>query len=201
MRKIVLPGEKIADREIRLPNTFTEHGITYAAVVGMLNEEGMYIALEARYKPVVEDTILGIVTDVRQAGYNIDINLPYLCFLPSRSTRIRFEIGDIVAGKVGLVDEIGNVDMADAKKLPRGKIVEFPPAKVPRLIGRKSSMVSVLKEAAGGDIIIGNNGYVWLSEDSNIPLILKAMNLIIQKAHFSGLTDEVTQFLKNEKQR
>lgn len=201
MRKIVLPGDKIADREIRVPNTFIEAGATYAAVVGMQDEDGAYIPLETRYKPAIEDTILGVVTDIKSAGYVIDMNLPYMCFLPSRTTRLRLAIGDIVVGKAAVVDEIGNVDLGDTRSLPRGQVVEFPPAKVPRLIGRKSSMLNVLKDAAGGEIIIGNNGYVWLSAESNIPLVLKAMNLIIKRAHFSGLTDAVTQFLTSEKEK
>ena len=82
--------------------------------------------------------------------------------------------------------------------MPSGKIVDFPSAKIPRLIGRQSSMLNLLKEAAGGDIIVGNNGYVWLSEKSDIPLLLRAIEMINRNAHMSGLTDRVAAFLREQ---
>ena len=80
-----------------------------------------------------------------------------------------------------------------------GKLVSFPPAKIPRLIGKKSSMLLLIKEQTGGDIVVGNNGLIWISSKSDIPLVLKAMNLIERKAHFSGLTDEVSAMLNVSK--
>lgn len=200
LRKIVLPGEKIADKAVRMTNTFIEGDATYAAVVGMLDEDGTYIPLEARYRPLIGDTIVAIVMDVKSAGYSLDTNLPAGGFLSSRVMRLTLDIGDVIMGKVMNVDEVGEIDLSEIKKLPKGKIVDFPSAKIPRLIGRKNSMVNVLRDAAGGEIIIGNNGYVWLSEKTDIPLVLKAMKLIIKKAHFSGLTDQVTEFLRKEKE-
>jgi exosome complex component RRP4 len=76
--------------------------------------------------------------------------------------------------------------------------VKFPPAKVPRLIGRKSSMLNLLKEHTGGDIMVGNNGYVWISDNSNMPLILRAIDVIERKAHTSGLTDHMAEMLSKE---
>jgi exosome complex component RRP4 len=201
MRRIVLPGEKIANRELRIENTFIEGGATYAAVVGLLDDDGTYIPLELRYKPAVKDVIVGIVTEVKPIGYNVDINIPYRGFISSQAIRTPLNIGDIVVAKINFVDELGNVELVEARKLPQGKIVDFPPAKVPRLIGKKGSMLNILKEASGGGIVIGNNGYVWLSEDCNIPLLLKAMKIIMQKAHLSGLTDEVSQLLEKEKKK
>ncbi len=197
-RKIVLPGERISDKKLYLPNTFVEGEETFAAVIGMLDEEGKYIPLESRYKPLQEDTLVGIVTDVRHAGYSVDINLSSPAFISSKDFRVELNLGDIVSCKVGQVYEVGDVDFAEVKKLPPGKVIHYPPAKVPRLIGRKSSMINLIREHAGGDIIVGNNGYVWISETSNIPLALKTINIIIQKAHMSGLTDEIAQFLKNQ---
>jgi exosome complex RNA-binding protein Rrp4 len=59
-------------------------------------------------------------------------------------------------------------------------------------------MLSLLKTYAGGEIMVGNNGYVWISDQSNIPLLLKAIKLIELKAHKSGLTDTIAQMLKDE---
>ena len=74
--------------------------------------------------------------------------------------------------------------------------MEFPSAKIPRLIGKKSSMLDILRNNAGGDIVVGNNGYVWMSEKCNIPLLLNALDIIKAKAHKPGLTDTMTKFFE-----
>jgi exosome complex component RRP4 len=198
-KKIVLPGEKIANGKMNVPNTFIEGDSTFAAVIGMLDSEGRYIPLENRYRPTVGDIVVGIITDVRHAGYEVDLNLPEGGFIPTRDMRINLQLGDFVICKVKMVNEVGDVDLGEVRRLPKGKIVEFPSAKVPRLIGRKSSMLMLLKDYAGGDIMVGNNGMVWISEKSDMPLVLKAIKVIEKKAHKSGLTEEISSMLKAER--
>jgi exosome complex component RRP4 len=96
------------------------------------------------------------------------------------------------------VNEVGDIDLSEVRRLPKGKVVKFPSAKVPRLVGRQSSMINMFKENVG-DIMVGKNGYVWISENANIPLALKAINMIEEQAHKSGLTDRVAEFFANEK--
>lgn len=198
-KKIVLPGDRIAEGRINAPNTFSDGNATYAAVIGMMDEEGRYVPLENRYKPVVGDVVVGVVTDVRHAGYEVDLNLPDGGFIPTRDVRLTLQLGDFVISKIKSVNEVGDVDLGEVRRLPKGKIIEFPSAKVPRLIGRKSSMLNLLKDYSGGDIMVGNNGYVWMSEKCDMPLLLKTIGLIERKAHKSGLTDEVANILKEEK--
>lgn len=198
-KRIVLPGEKIADGSARIPNAYNDGDATYAAVIGTVDETGRYIALENPYSPNVGDLVIGAVVDVRHAGFEVDLNLPEGGFIPSRDTRITLQLGDFVVCKVKSVSEVGDVDLGEVRRLPKGKIVNFPPAKVPRLIGRKNSMLALLKEHAGGDIMVGNNGYVWISERSDMPLILKAIEMIEAKAHKSGLTDEIARFLEQSR--
>jgi len=198
-KRIVLPGERIAEGRLNVPNTFVEGGQTYAAVIGMMDEEGRYLALENRYRPGVGDSVVGIVTDVRHVGYEVDIGTPQSGFIPTRNIRINLQLGDFVLSRIKTVNEVGDVDLGEVRRLPAGKIIEFPSAKVPRLIGRKSSMLMLLRDYAGGDIMVGNNGYVWISDKSDIPLLLKVIKLIEKKAHKSGLTDEVAALLKAEK--
>jgi len=198
-KRIILPGERIAEGRLNVPNTFVEGGQTYAAVVGMVDEEGRYLALENRYRPGIGDSVVGIVTDVRHVGYEVDIGTPQSGFIPTRNIRINLQLGDFVLSRIKTVNEVGDVDLGEVRRLPAGKIIEFPSAKVPRLIGRKSSMLMLLRDYAGGDIMVGNNGYVWISDKSDIPLLLKVIKLIDKKAHKSGLTDEVAALLKAEK--
>jgi exosome complex component RRP4 len=197
-KRVILPGEKIADGRINAPNTFYDGGATYAAVIGMVDDEGRYLPLENRYRPAVGDVVVGTVVDVRHAGYEVDLNLPQGGFIPTRDMRLTLQLGDFVICKIKSVTEVGDVDLGEVRRLPKGKIIEFPSAKVPRLIGKKSSMISLLNQYTGGDIMVGNNGYVWMSEKSDMPLLLRAIKMIERKAHKSGLTDEMAAFLRKE---
>lgn len=197
-KRIILPGEKIADGRVNTGSAYFDGNATYAAVVGTVDEEGRYIPLESRYKATRDDVVIGMVVDVRHAGYEVDLNLPVGGFVSTRDIRIRLELGDCIVCKVKEVNEVGDVDLFEVRRLPKGKVIDFPPAKVPRLIGRKSSMINMLKEFSGGDIVVGNNGYVWISEKSDIPLVMRTMNMIEENAHTTGLTDRVKEFLQNE---
>ncbi len=195
-KRMILPGEKIADGRVNAPNTYFDGKDTCAAVVGLMDESGRYIPLENRYLPGMGDVVVGMVTDVRHAGYEVDLNLPDGGFISTRFIKIKLEFGDFVVCKIKDVTETGDVDLTEVRRLPRGKIIEFPSAKVPRLIGRKSSMINMLKEYTGGDIVVGNNGYVWISERCDMPLILEAAKMIEKNAHTSGLTDRMKAFLE-----
>lgn len=196
-KQIVLPGDKIADGKINAPHTYFDGASTYAAVIGTKGENGRYTPLEGKYKPSVGDVVIGIVVDMRHAGYEIDLNLPQGGFIPSRDVRLTLQLGDFVICRVKSVNEVGDVDLGEVRRLPKGKIIEFPSVKIPRLIGKKSSMISLLKKYTGGDIMVGNNGLVWISEKNDIPLLIEAIEIIKRKAHRSGLTDEIANFLKS----
>lgn len=198
-RKIVVPGEKIADGAIRIPGTYVEGAETYATQVGFLDETGRYIQLESRYRPMPEDVVVGMITDARHAGYSVDLALPKEGFISTRAVRITLELGDFVVAKVRFIERSGTVELGEVRRLPKGKIIEFPAAKIPRLIGKKSSMLDILRNNAGGDIVVGNNGYVWMSEKCDIPILLKAIEIIRAKAHKPGLTDEITKFFEELK--
>lgn len=198
-RQIVLPGECVAKGAVRIPHTFIEDNNTYAAAIGFLDAEGKYVPLESPYRPFEGDMVLGIITEIKgTAGYILEMNHPSHAFIPARTMRTRLSIGDIVLAQVERVDEVGNVDAMNARRLPVGHLLEFPPAKIPRLIGRKSSMLALIQEHAGGEIIVGNNGLIWVSENSNISLVRNACELVIKNAHFSGLTDKMGAFLSEQ---
>ena len=194
-KKIVLPGDKIAEGRIYIPNTFSDGKATYAASIGMLDLEGRYLALESRYKPVAGDQVVGIITDAIHAGYRVDLNMPSEGFIPARSLRTELQLSDFVICRIKSVGELGEVDLGEVRQLPSGQICGFPSAKVPRLIGRKNSMIALIKAYTDGDILVGTNGYVWVSEKSNIPLVMKTLEVVKQKAHKTGLTDEITSML------
>jgi len=197
-RKVILPGDKVTNGKVSMPGCFAEGDSTFAAVMGMMDEEGRFIPLEKRYRPAMDDVVVGMITDVRHAGYDVELNLPNVGFIPSRDMRTKLELGDFVVCKIREVTEVGDVDLSDVRRLPKGKVVAFPPAKVPRLIGKKLSMINMIKESVG-DLLVGNNGYIWISERADIPLAIKAITMVDEGAHFSGLTDRVAALFGKEK--
>jgi len=194
MKVIVLPGEKVADGQRRIPYTFVEGDATYAAVIGTQDEDGLYTPLEGRYCPMPGDQVVGVVVRAKTAGYDVDINLPSQAFVSSRSLRMSLPVGSVVIGIIDRVSAV-DIDLTSVRRLPVGKLLEFPPTKIPRLIGKRSSMLNLIKEKTAGEIVIGHNGYVWISENTNIPKVLKALSMIDQHAHRSGLTDQVSALL------
>lgn len=194
MEKIVVPGEMLWEKEMRVPNTLVMEGKTYATVLGMVRDD-RFIPLELVYKPKPGDNVVGIVTAVRHAGYSIELNLPYDGFISSKFSRVSFQQGDLIYGRVKFVDEVGNADITDAKRLPAGKVLDVPASKVPRIIGKKSSMLNVIRDGTGCSIFVGNNGYIWIGGKGNLPLALKTINFIVANAHTQGLTDKVAEYL------
>lgn len=85
------------------------------------------------------------------------------------------------------------------KKLEGGRIIRVGPQKVPRIIGKQGSMVSMIKQATGCRMMVGQNGIIWLEGSPKGELIaVKAISMIGEMAHLSGLTDRIREFLEKE---
>ena len=196
--KVVIPGELISDKPERIGYAFIDGGKTYSTVVGLFSE-GKLIPLEGAYEPFPDDYIVGMIAEVRFSGYSVDTNCPYVAFLSSREIRERYEMGDALFAKIMKVDEVKNIDIGDAKKLPPGQLMKASPVKIPRIIGKKNSMVDMIKAATGCEICPGRNGYIWISGKGNVALAQKAIRMIETQAHTTGLTDRVAAFLRSQK--
>ena len=58
-------------------------------------------------------------------------------------------------------------------------------------------MVSLIKNATGCKIIVGQNGVVWLQgEPMSEVIAIQAIKKIEEESHISGLTERVTEFLE-----
>ena len=89
-----------------------------------------------------------------------------------------------------------NVSTRDPKcrKLQGGIVVEISAAKVPRLIGKAGSMISLIKNKTGCFITVGQNGRIWIKGE-NDALAIEAVKKVEELAHTSGLTDKIDEFL------
>jgi exosome complex component RRP4 len=83
------------------------------------------------------------------------------------------------------------------RKLVGGTVITVNAQKVPRIIGRKGSMVGMIKKATDCNIVVGQNGRVWLmGAPAMEATAIDAIRMIEKNAHKSGLTDRVAQMLK-----
>ncbi|MFH1306242.1 MAG: KH domain-containing protein [Candidatus Micrarchaeota archaeon] len=198
MGKIVVPGEVIAESAVRMPYTYTDGKKTYATVLSLVSEGNKLIPLEGPYEPLVDDVVIGYVIDVRFAGADVQINAPGRTFLSNRNTREKFALGSIIMARIEKVDETGSIDLSEARVLKGGILEKISPVKVPRLIGKKNSMIGMISSATECKIFVGRNGFVFILTDGNYELAKEAVEMIEREAHISGLTDRVAKFLSNK---
>jgi exosome complex component RRP4 len=89
------------------------------------------------------------------------------------------------------------------RKLEGGMLIKINSAKVPRIIGKGGSMVNMLKQETGTNIVVGQNGIIWVGSDNVEKELLakKAIEFITEKPFIHGLTELVQSFLDEEKKR
>ncbi len=217
-KEIVVPGEEIARGMDFLPSlgTFREGESIYAKKLGIVEVKKhviKVIPLRGYYMPKRGDTVIGVVTNIGFSGWTVDIGAPYDVNLPvGEAVRERvellrsdlskyFDIGDVVVANIFNVtkSKLIQLSMRDygLRKLKGGRVIKISPSKVPRLIGKGGSMVSMIKEYTNCEINVGQNGYIWINGPiEGQYLVEKAVDLIEEKAHTSGLTDTIKQMLE-----
>ncbi len=220
-RKLVVPGEVIAEGEDYLPGDGArrEKKEIIASKFGLAEESGRIIKvipLSGVYIPRRRNIIIGKVMDVTFNGWVIDINAPYQSFLPLMESP-RFvskenitdymDIGDMVCAMVDSIKRKG-VDLTTKTsrglgKLEDGMIISINSNKVPRIIGREGSMIGMIKDETGCNITVGQNGIIWIKGNSvDDELFAKdAIMFIASKSFVEGLTEKVKEWFESKKKK
>jgi len=220
-RQLVTPGDLLAENDyINGENTYRENGKIYATRVGLfdLDQKRIHVvALKSFYIPMVGDTVIGKVLEVTLGGWVVDVRAPYVAMLrasdalerPVRPQRddlpALFDVGDMMIAKIVAYDRTRDPLLTVLErglgKVTRGQIIEITPTKIPRVIGKKGSMITMIKNETGCQIAIGQNGRIAIMgktpEDERLAIM--AIRMIEQEAHTTGLTDRVTEMLRKEK--
>jgi exosome complex component RRP4 len=220
-RQLVTPGDLIAEGDYMAgENTYVEDNKIFASRVGLVeydNKKINVVALRAFYIPRIGDIVIGTVVEVGFNGWTIDINAPYQALLrasdvlsrpfkPQKDDLAQFlDTGDLIVAKIIAYDRTHDPQLTVGEpglgKVTRGQIVKITPTKIPRVIGRKGSMISMIKQETGCHIILGLNGVILITgktlEDEELAMM--AIQKIDEESHTSGLTDRITQMIKDEK--
>jgi exosome complex component RRP4 len=215
-RKVVVPGDLLSEEAKRSgEGTYVKNGSVYSLLYGLANfrDKINVIPLAGKYIPGPGDNVIGVVKDITFSNWIVDINSPYDGLLHISEFPIRIEsdemskylrIGSSIMTRVADVDPTMKVELTlNDKKLGQikaGQVIEISHTRVPRLIGKGGSMISMLKKEVNCNIFVGQNGRIWIHGGAeDMDLALKTITLIEKEAHTNGLTDRIVGFLKKEK--
>ncbi len=219
-KDIVVPGDILAEGMDYLPagGAFREKDCIIASQVGLASVSGRLIRvipLSGRYIPKKGDNVIGKITTISMSSWLVDIGYANEAMLQlkeavsefvPRGTDLTnfFQSGDYILTKISNVTKTKFIDVSmrgpGLRKLGPGRILQVAPSKVPRIIGKEGSMISLIKDMTGCWITVGQNGITWLSgsdPDKEI-LAVEAIRLIEKNSHKVGLTEEIKKFLESK---
>jgi exosome complex component RRP4 len=214
-RQLVIPGTVLANGLDYLPSSgaFRENNEIKSKVLGLAKVKDRFVGvipLAGVYNPRPGDGIIGFVEDMQTTMWIININSPYNGILllgeavgeyvdiNKTDISVYFDIGDMIYTKVLNVSRSKSVQLTmndyRAKKLVGGRILKITPYKVPRLIGKEGSMIEMIKDKTKCQIIVGQNGIVWLKGEDEAKAA-RAVLMVEQESHTQGLTDKIEKML------
>jgi len=201
--------------------------------VGLKEVRGKYInvvPLNGLYNPQMSDKIIARVVAKTPVKFLMDINSKFMGILKpsdavkrpgrgrgfgksmgtyhvSESPMEAFTMGDMVICKVLSGSRIEEPDLTslgqDLGKIDDGIVISIAPTKIPRVIGKKGSMISLLKNLLHCRIFVAQNGRIWVRGRSfeHERLLIDAVHKIEREAHTTGLTDRIKYFIIEEKKK
>ena len=215
-RRYVIPGEVVARGNVRADLNVVRVGDKLVATrVGMAevgHDTARVIALSGPYIPRIDDLVVGKVIDYSAFAWEADINSCFFGILPASSVFGRdyspakdsltdkLKVGDMIAARVIAFDRtrdpLLSISGPGLGRIPRGQVVKISPAKVPRLIGKKGSMIKSIEAGTRCRMLIGQNGVVIIVGITEDALkAAEAVNLVEQEAHSADLTERVQKLL------
>lgn len=219
-RSIVVPGEELAIGMDYLPatGTYRDGESIISKRLGLVRVEGKVLKITpiaGQYAPKRNDVIIAQVKEVTYSSWLFNTFSAYPAMLGMKDATSDFiqrgadltkyfSIGDYVMVKIVNVTPQKLIDLTTKgpglRKLRGGRIIRINPFKVPRVIGKQGSMVSLIKEHTGVNIMVGQNGVVWMQgeDPANENKAEEAIRLIETKSTMSGLTDYMQKWFGGE---
>ncbi|MCE4617407.1 MAG: exosome complex protein Rrp4 [Desulfurococcales archaeon] len=219
---IVVPGEEIPAKEVEVKGgqgVYKKDDKYFAATPGLVvlsEEKAVFMPLESIYIPKPGDVVIGMVISTGTTYWILDIKAPYTAFLSYQELlskrfnpgtallSLYLKEGDYVIGKISSFDRSRNptITLRGSDKFGKiidGTVVEVKPISVPRIIGRKGSMLNLLVQASNCDMVVGMNGRVYVKcENRDMEnVVALALKKIEAETHTSGLTDRIRSFLED----
>jgi exosome complex component RRP4 len=222
----VAPGDIIAEGDFK--KKFYQNMILYKnkllstvlGVVEIRGEEELKISpLEGSYIPQEGDLVIGIVEEINPTYVYLDIKAPYKGVLqaseilgrpmnPLRDVLSEYvSIGDVYLARIERFDLLRDPLLTIRKekglgKITEGVLVEVNPTRIPRIIGRRSSMLEILTTETGCDLVVAANGRILIRKcptSDHEEILIRAIRIIESQPYLKGLTDKIREFIAVEK--
>jgi exosome complex component RRP4 len=215
-REVVVPGQLLAEGRYRSSfGTYDEDGKIFSSLVGLAELRGntvKVVALEGTYIPKEGDLVIGVIKIVAGNNWKVDIGGPYGASLhannalrrPSDDISEYMDIGDAISAEVLAFDRNSGPFLGmkgrGLEVLTDGMVLDVSPAKIPRIIGRRGSMINMINDHLKIQTIVGQNGRIWIRAPNTeiLRLAIKAFRTIEEQAHTSKLTDRISSMLVEE---
>jgi len=219
-RKYVIPGDVVTTGPFRPEqNVILEGNKIISTSIGIseiYNDSVKVIPLTGKYIPKINDLVIGKVISHTSLSWELDINSCYVGFLPAQDVfgrdfsahadelTSKLKTGDLVAARIANFDRtrdpLVTISDRDLGKIDSGDLVKISPSKIPRLIGKRGTMIQTIEMATNAAITIGQNGWVVVLCESAEGLLKakKAIQMIDEKAHVANLTDQVKEMLESK---
>lgn len=216
-RKFVIPGDIIVEGNFRpLVNVHKSGNYLIANRIGIaeVGKDGAkVIPLSGVYIPRVNDVVIGIIKDHSSLSWDVDINSCFSAHLPAQDLfgrdfsparddmTLELSSGDVLCARISTFDRtrdpILTVQDKDLGKIPYGELLKISATRVPRLIGKRGSMIQTIEHATSTRITIGQNGLIVVSGKSKdgTKLAIQAIRMVEEEAHTSNLTQRIKQLL------
>lgn len=216
-RKYVIPGDIVAEGNFRpLINVFKNGNAIVATRIGITesNKDGAkVIPLSGIYFPRSNDIVVGKILDHSSLSWSVDINSCFVAHLPAQDVfgrdfspahddmKQQLSTGDVIVARIAIFDRtrdpILTIQDKDLGKIPDGELIKISPTRVPRLIGKRGSMIQIIEQASSTRITIGQNGIIVVSgkKKEEISLAVNAIHIVEVEAHTSNLTQRIKQLL------
>ncbi|MEM0445933.1 MAG: exosome complex RNA-binding protein Rrp4 [Candidatus Nitrosocaldus sp.] len=219
-KRYVLPGDLIVEGNPHLKplaNVMKVGDRLHSTRIGIveISQNGVkVIPLSGIYIPRIGDLVIGKIIDYSALAWEVDINSCFLGHLPAQDVfgkefspsrddlTKRFNIGDVIACRIlnfdRTRDPLLTVADKDLGKISEGEMVKISPTKVPRLIGKRGSMIQMIEQLTRCRIVVGQNGVLVVTgADKDMrEVAVKAIKMVEEGAHTANLTERVKEMLQ-----
>src|SRR4026208_884053 len=204
-KRYVIPGDVIIEGNYRpLMNVIKKDNVIIATRIGIAesSKDGIkVIPLSGVYIPRINDIVIGKIIDHSSLSWEVDVNSCFSAHLPAQDVFGRdfsparddmgrqLAIGDLIAARIIAFDRTRDpmltIQDKDLGKIPRGELLKISATRVPRLIGKRGSMIQTIEQATQTRVIIGQNGIVVVTgrDPDGLSLAMRAIRMVEEEAH------------------
>ena len=216
--QFVVPGDVIVTGNYRPAQNVTLDGdrlLSTAIGFSEINDDLVTVTpLTGFYSPSTDDLVVGKVISHNALSWEVNINSYYSGILlasdifgkdysaSKNDLSSKLNIGDIVLARIanmGSRDPLITIVGEKLGRIDSGELTRISPTRIPRLIGKRGSMIQMIESSTNATLTVGQNGLVVVSceETNGLLKALAAVRMVDEQAHLVDLTDKVKKMLES----